>query len=575
MSRYRRWITPVIIILATLTVAAADAAFRRSPDILSYIPADTPFALVSSKPLPDKLADKFDAATDQMLGAYERIIRYAMAERLVALADQDDGAAKAERLRDLVDAITDLMSVEGIRSIGIARDSAFAIYGNGLLPVMRVTLSDTDSFERAVADIERKSGHALRTAELGEIEYRYLELKPFRLVFATLDGQAVVTIVPDTYDESQLAVAVGLEKPRAGIGKSGRLAAMGKEYGLTEHFRGFVDIRRIAHTFLADPTGLNAGLLAVLGYDATSLSDACRSEFAAMAEIAPRVVFGYTRVARNRIDSSLVVELREDLAAGLATLPAAVPGLGADPGGFFAFGLGVNPLSARNFYASRLDAIEKEPYQCDRLADLQGSVVKGREALAQPLPPVVYSFRGFFAHIARVEGLGLASDAPPDSVDASLLLAVENAQDLVTMAAMMDPQIAALNLLPDGKPVRLDMPQLAELAGDAYAALSASGLSVSIGRDAERNAAGMLSARNTAPPPFMSVSMDPGQYYAILGEAMMQDREAGAGKPLPVPIRAALRDAMVSSGSIYDRLSVVVRLTPRGIELTGGVTIKD
>ena len=58
------------------------------------------------------------------------IIRYVMAERLVALADQDDGAAKAERLRDLVDAITDLMSVDGIRGIGIARDSAFAIRNN-------------------------------------------------------------------------------------------------------------------------------------------------------------------------------------------------------------------------------------------------------------------------------------------------------------------------------------------------------------------------------------------------------------------------------------------------------------
>ncbi|MCO4810564.1 MAG: hypothetical protein KC572_03115 [Gammaproteobacteria bacterium] len=58
------------------------------------------------------------------------------------------------------------------------------------------------------------------------------------------------------------------------------------------------------------------------------------------------------------------------------------------------------------------------------------------------------------------EGMDVATETPPSSVDASVLLAMENAEALATMAAMMSSEIAALNLLPDGKAKALDLPQL-------------------------------------------------------------------------------------------------------------------
>ena len=166
----------------------------------------------------------------------------------------------------------------------------------------------------------------------------------------------------------------------------------------------------------------------------------------------------------------MIVELRDDIAEGLAMIPAAVPGLGSDPGGFMSFGFGLNPLALREFYEGRLDAMEADPYECEKLAALQAGVAKGREALNQPVPPVVYSFRGLVANIADIQGMDMASKTPPESIDASVLIAMENAESLIMMAAMMDPQIAALNLLPDGKPIRLELAQLAEIADDAFAA---------------------------------------------------------------------------------------------------------
>ena len=234
------------------------------------------------------------------------------------------------------------------------------------------------------------------------------------------------------------------------------------------------------------------------------------------------------------------------------------------------FGLGLNPLALREFYEGRLDAMESDPYECEDFAELQAGVAKGREALNQPLPPVVYSFRGFFANIVDFEGIDMASetDTMPKSIDGSILLAVENAEALIMLAAMMDPQIAALNLMPDGNPVRLELAQLAEIADDAFAAMSENALSVSLGAGAESNSADMLLADSPDPVPFMSMSMDSSRYYSMVGEAMANvepsDEEA---EQMPEEIRSAMRDIMVLSGNMYDRMSIDVRFTARGVEI--------
>jgi hypothetical protein len=271
----------------------------------------------------------------------------------------------------------------------------------------------------------------------------------------------------------------------------------------------------------------------------------------------------------------MIVELRKDIAKGLATIPAGVPGLGFDPGGFMSIGFGLNPMALRQFYEARLDAMEADPYECEHFAELQAGVAKGREALNQPLPPVVYSFRGIVANITDIQGMDMASNTAPDSIDASILIAVENAESLIMMAAMIDPQIAALNLLPDGKPKKLEMAQLAEFADMAYAAMSKNALSISIGKSAELKSAGMLLESSPNPAPFMSMSMDSARYYAMIGKAMAEQPADEGEKEMSMALRSAMSDLMTLTGSLYERLAVEVRFTDRGIEVGGNVTLSD
>ena len=556
-------------------VSAASAASGNSADLLRYIPADTPYVFALTTPLPSKLADKLEPTVDELLQAYQRILRHAMAEQLVKMSSEEDAADDAEQFREVAEEVLSLMSLEGIRGAGIGRDSAFALYGNGLLPVLRIELTDPDLFDAALARIEEKAGESLLIGETDGQPYKYAELENVKLLIATLDEQAIITAVPARFNDAQVAMALGVKKPRRNLKNSKTLRTIRKEYGFSDYFTGFIDNERIAEIFTGKVTGLDNELFAVLDYQTPDLTETCSTEIMEMVGIVPRIVFGYSEITADIVESAMIIEMRKDIAEGLANVSAAVPGLGLDTGGLLSIGFGLNPIALREFYETRLDAMEADPYECENFADLQAGVAKGREVLNQPIPPVVYNFRGIVANIADIKGMDLSSKTPPESIDASILFAVENAESLITMAAMMDPQIAALNLLPDGKPVRLNFTKLAEIADEAFAAMSANALSIAIGEGAENNSTSMLVAESADPVPILSISMNSARYYAMVGEAMAQESTDEDAKKMPVAVREAIRDVMMLSGSMYDRMSVDVRFTARGVEISGRMMLSD
>jgi hypothetical protein len=566
------------VALTTLLASACADDDSKSNDLLQYIPADTPYVLALTEPFPDELMDRFESVADKTLASYRTIIDYYMEEAAAEAKTQEDGEAEAARLLALRDEVNALMSVQGLRDAGIGRDSLFAIYGDGILPVIRLSLTDNEAFEAAIARIEARVDARFLVGELDGLSYRYHDQDKFRLVVAIPGKDAVIAILPATVSDERLATTLGLKKPSSSLAKSGRLQKISKEYGFTEHFAGLIDVERVAASLLDDPQGRNAELFEAVGFDTSMISSTCRNEIRELAAIAPRVAFGYTEVSSKVLGGSMIVELRDDIATGLATLPAAVPGLGLDMGGLFSLGFSLDPLAARNFYEARLDALEADPFECEHMADLQAGTAKGREALAKPLPPVVYGFRGFLANVTGIEGMDIATNKPPESIDASLLLVMENAQDLVTMAAMMSPEVAALNLLPDGKAKPLNLPQLAAVAEQAFAALTENGLAVALGEGADANAESMLEADLQSPAPLMSMSMDAKKYYELVAEAAMQEEDHdhdGDEAPMPPAVRAAVQDIMVSSADLYERVSVNVLLTRRGIEIDSRVTLAE
>ncbi len=546
----------------------------ESADVLKYIPADSPYVFASLAPLPDDVMDHLEPKLDRVLVSYQAVIREVVAAKQAREVGDEMSAEEAEQVQAFVDELTNLLSMDGLRNAGIERDSLGAFYGNGLLPVMRLELSDASKFESTLARLEEQAGSTMPTAEIEGQSYRYFDAEEIRIVIAVTADQAVFSMVPSTFNDEQTGRALGLTLPEENIAETGVLEELIGKYGFNDYVVGFIDLPQIAERFVGEPTGLDADLMAMIDYDNSQITDVCKAEVRAVAGIMPRMVIGYTDITPKQFDSNLVFELREDLAQGMQALPAAVPGLGVASDALMTFGMSLDAKAARSFVEARLDAMEAEPFECEHFADLQAGTVSGREALNQPVPPMVYDFKGFLAVIDDLEGLDLETQTPPTSVDGTFLLAMDNAQALVAMGAMFSPEIAALDLQPDGNAVALNLPQLQAMGMEAFAALNEGALAISVGETAESEAADMLGADLVSPSPFMSFSMDAARYYSFMGEAIAST-DVDSDKAATPEMQDAMSEMMRSVADLYDRMSGDVVFTEHGIELRMVETLKD
>lgn len=566
----------IVAASATLFLTACSSsgpggdAFADEDSIMRFVPSDTPYLLATGSQLPDDLLDQLEPKIEDMMSAYRVLIRAGI-EDAGADADTPMSDEQAEWLGAILDELTTLVTVEGLRDAGFERDSRMAFFGHGLLPVLRIELSDAQKFEDMIARIEDTAGESMMVGEVDGQSYRYAGSEAGKFVIGTFDDNAVVTFLPAMMGDDELRLLVGLTPPEESIAETAKLGDLMEKYGYTDHYIGLIDVVELASVFLDEPTGLNAPLLQVMDFDNSGLSDICREEIRDAAAVAPRMVFGYNEISRDQMNGSFVIELRSDIADGLTAIAAAVPGLGTDPGGLLSMGMSGDYGATREFIEARIDAIEADPYECEFFAEMQSGLEALKFGLNQPQLPIMYSFRGFNMVIDDVEGLDLTADEPPspDSVHASLLVAMEDAQAMVAMGAMFSPELASLDLEPNGDPILLDLPQISSLGIEVYAAMEDDAIAISIGDDAESRVTEVLTADAADAPPVFSLAMDAGTYYELIAQSMMVEQD----DDMPVAAREAVRDVMLAVGAIYDRMTVDVRFTENGVEVATGVTL--
>lgn len=565
-----------LCLLSLVTVACTDSSDETAtadPGLLRYVPADTPYVFAMLEPLPDEVADKLEPKVDAILKSYQGVLQ-AMVDSTAPLASESaEGDNIPEEAAEALQELGKLLSIEGLRSAGIERDSKAVLYGVGLLPVMRMTLSDGDLFDAAVARIEAQAKDSMSVASIDGQSYRYAGDEDGRLIIAVIGDEFVISIVPTNLSDELLKSVLGLTLPSTNIAESGDIRKIIDDNGFLSHSVGLVDFERIVATFLDDQSGVNQELLALMEYDGSELDDVCKAEIREMSGIAPRMVTGYTEMSVDQFVSNTILEVRPDIAAGLATLPAPVPGLGSHQGGLLAFGMSINLVAAREFYEARLDAIETDPYECDLFAGLQDGVAQGRDALNRPIPPIVYGFKGFLAVIEDIKGMDLANKQPPTSADLRVLVTTDNAPGLLAMGAMFSPEIAALEIEPNGEPVRFESQQLAGVVEAAYVAMTDTALAFSVGEGTETRLGDMLSAAINEPHPFMSMEMDASRYYEFIAKTM--DIKDDEEDETPPELKAAIGEIMAVVGDMFSRMNFQIEFTGRGVEFPSTIELAE
>jgi hypothetical protein len=542
--------------------------------LLQFVPDDSPYLIANLEPLPDDILDKLEPGIDSMLRAYAKVFLAAVNAELQTV-DQEGGTDDAEvaNMQAIGEELVSLMTLEGLRSTGIGRESTMVFYGDGLLPVFRMRLTDSALMEATIARIEEKAGSKMATASVGNQHYRYAGDDKGQLVLALVGNDLVVTLVPANPADDLLKSVLGINKPARSMAASGELKEMAEANSFGPYYLLLVDVTRIAATFLDEQSGSNAEILALMQYDATKLDDVCREEIREMAGVVPRIIGGYTEITTERVKSNFIVELRDDIASGMKSLVAPVQGLGLTQGGLFSFGMSLNVLAAREFYASRLDAMEADPFECESFADLQNGVAQGRELLNQPVPPIAYSVKGFMAVVDALEGMNLAAQQPPTSIDASFLISVDNPHGLVAMGAMFSPDLAALNLQADGKPQKINLPPVSPAASEAFIAMKEDALAISIGAGGADRILELFDKEYADPAPFLSLFMDAGAYYNFVAETMLYKQTGDENSP--PEIAEATSDLMRSMGDLFGDTSIDIQFTDRGVEVPSTVEFAE
>ena len=576
-------------IFVAMTMVACEKTDKVS--LLDYVPADSPYVFANVTPLPDAVFEKLEPKIDQVLQTYDALMQEIASMAMESAAADGDDSEDAQKAVAVIGELSSLMSVDGLRGAGFERKSTSVFYGYGLLPVLRFEVSNGALFESALSRIEEKAGEKMDVATIAGNSVRYIEAADTKFLVSILEKQVVISVAPSTFSDEQLSELLGLSVPRSSIADSGVLKDISSEYGFDDYFVGYIDIVGIVETVTGGADGLDADVIAILEDlddsdepaesdevgepdEPDELSDVCRAEIRSVAGVMPRIVMGYTGISPERFDSQFIVELRDDIAASLAKLTAPVPGLGGDSGGLMSFGMSIDVLAMRQFYEAQLDALDSNPFLCEEFGDLQAGVQQGRTALQQPVPPMVYDFHGFFGVVQDIEGLDLTTQTPPTSVDGQFLLAMDNAPALISLGAMMSPELAGLNLQADGEPLKLDMPQAQALGGDVYVAMTDDALALSVGDGAETELAQMLNADATNNGTFLSFSMDAARYYTFIGEAMALS-EPDDEDAMPPEFQAAMQDMMLAIADIYDRMLIDVRFTEKGIVIDSSVTLRD
>lgn len=567
----------IIVLLLSLTISSCGkskeppAGADLSASLLQYVPADSPYLIANPEPLPDDVLDQLEPRVDELLRVYASVIRAVVDQKLAEAGPDDADDSETAKIDAVIDEVTSLMTLDGLRGAGIGRKSTSVFYGQGLLPVLRMALTDGNLMEQAIARIEKEAGSKMSVSKTGEQSYRHAGDEKAQIIVAIVADDLVISIVPATHSDDLLKSVLGLTKPARSIADSGELQALMADNNFEPYYLMLVDGTRIASTFLDDQTGINKELLSLMDYDAATISDVCKTEIRELAGIAPRLAGGYTEISTDRWSSGFLLEFREDIAKGLATLVAPVQGLGTTEAGLFSFGMSLNVLAARTFYEQRLDAMEADPFECEYFAELQQSVAQGREALQQPVPPIVYSIKGFLAAVDSIDGMDMLNQQPPTSVEASVLLSMDNPQGLLAMGAMFSPELAALNLQPDGKPVKLEMPPVSPAVTEAFVAMTDNALAISVGSDGADKLVKMLAADFAEPAPFISVFMDTGRYYEFVADTMQLAQNEKSSPELVT----AVSELMISMADWFGKATFDVNFTEKGLEMQSTIEIAE
>jgi len=482
--------------------------------------------------------------------------------------------AKSIKYMDAVKAEVAGKDVKGLMDLaGVDMQAHFAIYGIGLVPVLRIELAKPDNLRATIGRLETASGSKLSTGKVGSLDYWVIDSgksdAKLEGVFAISGKQLVATLAPVKPSDADLKTLFGLDKPAKSLADSGDLAALDKRMNYLTYTSGYFDSAKLVAVLKAPPTPLETSFLTAIGEKKPAIDAVCSSEYDQLAAAWPRASFGVTDLSVQHMAVRGVLETRADIAKDLMTLRAPMAGMKLAQGSLFDFGFSANLTKLPELATKYADAIAKSPWKCPQLANLNQSAEQSRITLTNPgFAGYAPMFHGFHA---IVDKLVMKDDQPVPDVAAVVAIGSDNPASLLAMAGSMVPGIGSLGLKTDGVPKALPpMPNL-PVNAPIFAAMTEKQLSISIGTGEDAKLGDAMKLDDAQQPLFAAGAK--GEAYHLIAQIQ---RKAAAAINDPSMKQSMEQQAkmMDMQADWFKRIDMSVELTDAGIELHESVNVQ-
>ena len=534
--------------------------------LLQFVPADTPYAFVSGRRLPEALRERLADHAARQLSAQRAAFREVRQELESGDAAEDLPPELAQALI-VADAL--FAELEGrdtaakLRELGIEPAPLAAYFGVGLLPAARIEVADAAAVTALLDRIERTAGIASTRGELAGQAYRRIDLGRIDAVLAVTSEHLVAGLLPDALFERDLPMLLGQRLPERSLATEGTLGEINARYGFEGYGEGFIRLDLLFDTLLGQSTGRNAEVIQALGADAVPLSPACLQLSQGLIAEMPRMVLGISTATDDQLAVRGIWESTAAVADYLQRLAAPVPGVGADYNGLVSAGVGVDLPQLRNGIEALMRELIDRGSACEWIdpATLEATIPQ----LSLVLGPMTAGLKGFNLQIAAVEID--PETLQPKAVEASLLAAVADPRGVLALGSMLDPAIGALEVPMDGTPVDLPVQVLSGQPTPPLKVAIKDRLLLFMTDGAAVDSAALLGM--PAPDPALLLAVDYGvsQLVDVLAAVLDHagERLAREGEP---ELAAQLRDQLAEfrlQAELFERLRVQVYASAEGL----------
>lgn len=563
----------LVALAAALFVAACGKKAEHDAPI-AFVPADTPYVIAALEPVPDATAKYLSAQAQGIWSVIFPMFDQMMADDghkpdEEATPEQLEMRAKTRRvLKAVIDEVRSRDTPEKWREVGLGTQVRSAIYGVGLLPVVRAEILDADALRAMIARIEQNAGEKLGTARIGEQDVWTIGGEPMLGLMAIQAKHLVVTVVPAGADEVLKRRVLGLDRPAQSLADTHALVDFNKARGYLPYASGWIDTRRVLALLNDDPAV--AAIAKAAGEPKPELDAACRGELDALAAKAPRLALGYTKFDTERMTMHMRLDLDPALAKSLSALPAALPGATSKDALFdFAFALPV--LRGRDFLVAQADAVAAAPFRCEMLQPLNEQLAQMKTKIEATIPPPLSDLLGVRVTLDRLVLPNAGGGTDRFDVAGRVLVGSSNPAFLTSLAQMSVPALQKIPLSPDGKAVAIPtdvIPGGYAEGHEIHAAMGAKTLGVAVGKDQTAKLEAAVTAAAGTPGVAIESNLS-GEVYRLLGQAF----EMFADK-MPDEDRSTLdvqRKLYAMYAQWFKRIGGGVKFDAEGIDITQDV----